>query len=600
MAARRVVSAFKALASNGSGSGPLCYIGALSYECSRHSCRRISTSPVFLAVSELTMPSLSPTMTMGNIAQWNIAEGEAFSAGDVIAEIETDKATMGWESQDDGVMAKILKPAGTKDIEVGTAVALTVEDESELALAQDHTPGSSANDPAPTVPVDSAQAIPASPPSSAFPAHQVWTMPALSPTMTQGNIAKWYKQVGDEVSAGDGLVEVETDKATMMWESVEEGYVAKILSPDGSQDISVGTPVVVIVEDEEMVPAFSSYTAADAGTGGASGGASNSSSAPEGAAKAAATATPAAASKPAADASSSQTAKQATPASGRKVSSPYARKLAHEAGIDISQIQGSGPGGRVTAADVEGAGASGARGAAATFDTLAEFTEEAVKQVQKVTAKRLLESKTTVPHYYLTYECQVDNLLLLRKQLNDHLKESSSKVSVNDFIIKASAAALRVVPDVNSSWQGDFIRRYHNVDVSVAVQTPAGLMVPVVRDADLKGLQSISEDVKLLASKAKEGKLAPHEYTGGTFTVSNLGMYGVNNFAAIINPPQAAILACGSAQPKVILGKDGNPMQVMVMNVTMSCDHRVVDGAIGAAWLQAFKKLIESPERLLL
>lgn len=262
----------------------------------------------------------------------------------------------------------------------------------------------------------------------------------------------------------------------------------------------MGTPVVVIVEDADMVPAFSSYTAADAGMGGASGGVNTSTKASDEAVTGI-PAAPATAGQRFEHAAVSQpSVMQVTSTAGRKLSSPYARRLAREVGIDISMLQGSGPAGRIISTDVDQAVATGGT-VVATGHSSAAFTEEAVKQVQKVTAKRLIESKTTVPHYYLTYECQVDKLLTLRKKLNEHLKDAGAKVSVNDFIIKASAAALRTVPDVNSSWHGDFIRRYHNVDVSVAVQTPAGLMVPVIRDADLKGLQAISEDVKLLASK---------------------------------------------------------------------------------------------------
>lgn len=260
--------------------------------------------------------------------------------------------------------------------------------------------------------------------------------------------------------------------------------------------LQVGTPVVVIVEDEEMVPAFSSYTAADAGSGGASSG----SPVPVEIQEPVMPAAPAASVVPATTPSQARYSAQSASASGRKNSSPYARKLAKEAGIDLGKVAGSGPRGRITAADVEQAVVAGGA-ATPTGGTYADFTEEAVKQVQKITARRLLESKTTVPHYYLTDECQVDRLMSLRKELNEHLKESGGKISVNDFIIKACASALRAVPDVNSSWHGEFIRRYSTVDISFAVQTTAGLMVPVVRDADLKGLQAISEDVKVLASQ---------------------------------------------------------------------------------------------------
>lgn len=447
--------------------------------------------------------------------------------------------------------------------------------------------------------------------------------------------------------------------------------------------------MVVIVEDEEMVPAFSSYTAADAGSGGISGAAATSTRTPAEAPRA----TPAA--PVAAPATQFGNSPSITATSGRKLSTPYARKLAQKVGIDISGIQGSGPSGRIVAVDVDQAVSAG--GSAVTSGhAFAEFTEEAIKQVQKVTAKRLLESKTMVPHYYLTYECQVDKLLSLRKQLNEHLEDSRVKLSVNDFMIKASAAALRAVPDVNSSWRGEHIRRYHNVDVSVAVQTPVGLMVPVVRDADLKGLQTISEDVKLLASKVRSWSECKYTLRScivyvcheplhllcmlvfyysflacqdvlrtscmcgdGWCLLNKIPRTGVEpsqfcrrrqascclkNILVVLSP--FPILACmgsaislplltlrrleslhvGMLHPRLSWARMVFPsrcvaamltvtkfyssthiccscngcLQVMVMNVTMSCDHRVVDGAVGASWLQAFKSLIENPERLLL
>lgn len=560
-------------------------------------------------------------MEQGNIAKWNIKEGQAFAAGDVLADIETDKATMAWESQDDGVMGKILKAEGSKDVPVGTVVALAVEDESELSQLDSYEvggggggSGGGGGDAAQTASGgDRAKASAGGQPSSAFPPHAVWQMPALSPTMAQGNIAKWYKQVGDEVAAGDVLVDVETDKATMAWESVEEGYVAKILVQDGAQDVAVGEPAVVIVEDAELVPAFASYTSADAGTGG--GGAP----APEPEAK------PEKADKPKkADKGSKAEAKDggagkgksagpgkgAAPAparradGGRIIASPYARKLAREAGVSLDGVRASGPDGRIIAADVQAAiesgGAAPQPGAAAATDDYMAYKDVPLNQIKRVTAKRLLESKTTVPHYYLAMECQVDALMALRRQLNDALAKSGGKVSVNDFMVKAAAAALKAVPEANASWHGDFIRVYENVDISVAVQTPHGLMVPVVRDADLKGLQSISTEVRELAGKAKENKLQPHEFTGGTFAISNLGMYGVKSFSAIINPPQACIMAVGGTDTKVVRDADGNYKEVNVITVTLSCDHRVIDGAVGATWLQAFKGYVEQPQTLLL
>mmetsp|Transcript_39018 Transcript_39018/g.98816 ORF Transcript_39018/g.98816 Transcript_39018/m.98816 type:complete len:240 (-) Transcript_39018:860-1579(-) len=236
----------------------------------------------------------------------------------------------------------------------------------------------------------------------------------------------------------------------------------------------------------------------------------------------------------------------------------------------------------------------------ADFGGLPPYEDIPVSQIKKITASRLLESKRTIPHYYLSVDCKVDNMMSLRSQLNKSLEAQGIKISVNDFVIKAAAAALMAVPEVNASWQGDFIRQYKSVDMSVAVQTDVGLMVPIVKDADRKGLAAISADVQRLAAKAKEGKLAPAEFMGGTFTISNLGMFGIKSFSAIINPPQACILAIGGADKKVMMGSDGQFKEETVVNVTLSCDHRVVDGAVGATWLKAFKGYIENPLTLML
>jgi pyruvate dehydrogenase E2 component (dihydrolipoamide acetyltransferase) len=299
---------------------------------------------------------------------------------------------------------------------------------------------------------------------------------------------------------------------------------------------------------------------------------------------------------------------KAASAAGRVVASPYAKKLAAEAGVSLQGASGSGPGGRIVAADVQHIIASGGSPSTAYAEpaspAMGAFTDIATSQIRQVIARRLLESKQQIPHYYLTVACRIDRMMDVRTALNATLAASSNgaaKLSVNDFIVKASALALRKVPEVNASWYGDFIRQYHSVDCSVAVQTPAGLMVPIVKDADHKGLASISAEVRQLAAKAKDGKLKPEEFMGGTFTISNLGMFGVHQFAAIVNPPQSAILAVGGAEKRVVPTAAGGGFEEgTFMTVTLSCDHRVVDGAVGAQWLQAFKGYIEDPASMLL
>jgi pyruvate dehydrogenase E2 component (dihydrolipoamide acetyltransferase) len=576
------------------------------------------------------MPSLSPTMTQGNIASWRKREGDSIAPGDVLAEVETDKATMEWEAQEEGWLAKIVMPAGSKDVPVGAVVAVVVEDEADVAAVRDgYAPGGGGGGggaAAATAPSSSSAPSAPSTSSSSFPPHEVLNMPALSPTMSAGSIVAWAKKVGDSVAPGDVLCEVETDKATIAWEAQEEGYVARILLADGAREVPVGSPAIVLVEDAASVPQFSAFTAADAGGGGGAAAAKPAASA---APPAAAAAKPAAAAPKAAPATPPKQAPARAAAAGgggaRVVASPYARRLAAEAGVSLAGAAGSGPGGRIVAEDVRQLVASGGgraaaapgpgAGAFAAFaddGTLAEqsWSDEAVNNIKRVTAARLLESKTTIPHYYLTMEVGMDALTALRAQVNDGLaaaaeggsggdkKSAAPKLSVNDFIVKAAALACKRVPEVNASWMGDFVRRYHRVDVNVAVMTPAGLMVPFVAGAEAKGVAAIGAEVRSLAAKAKAGALAPSEFMGGTFTVSNLGMYGIKQFAAIVNPPQAAILAVGAALPKVVRAGD-SWREAHVMLATLSCDHRVVDGAVGAEWLRAFKHYVENPLTML-
>ncbi|KAE9466737.1 hypothetical protein C3L33_01348, partial [Rhododendron williamsianum] len=453
-----------------------------------------------------------------------------------------------------------------------------------------------------------------------LPAHQEIGMPSLSPTMTeacnlfkllylhivcgflfsshatQGNIARWLKKEGDKVSPGEVLCEVETDKATVEMECMEEGYLAKIVRVDGEKEIKVGEVIAITVEDEEDIAKFKDYEPSKSGDAPAAKGPSDSAPPKEEKVE----------EPPIPPEPKATKATAASSAEDRLFASPLARKLAEDHKVPLSSIKGTGPDGRIVKADIEDYLASGEK-AAPKVDTAAaaslDYTDIPNSQIRKVTASRLLLSKQTIPHYYLTVDTRVDKLMELRSQLNS-LQEASGgkKISINDLVIKAAALALRKVPQCNSSWTNDYIRQYNNVNINVAVQTDNGLFVPVIKDADKKGLSKISDDVKLLAQKARENSLKPEDYEGGTFTVSNLGgPFGIKQFCAIINPPQAGILAVGSAEKRVIPGSGSEQYQfASFLSATLSCDHRVIDGAIGAEWLKAFKGYIENPESMLL
>ncbi|XP_023527700.1 dihydrolipoyllysine-residue acetyltransferase component 3 of pyruvate dehydrogenase complex, mitochondrial-like isoform X1 [Cucurbita pepo subsp. pepo] len=436
---------------------------------------------------------------------------------------------------------------------------------------------------------------------SGLPPHQEIGMPSLSPTMTEGNIARWLKKEGEKISPGEVLCEVETDKATVEMECMEDGYLAKIIRGDGEKEIKVGEVIAITVEDEEDVAKFKDYkpTSSNADAGAAAAKESSGPSPPKREVE-----------EPVRS-PESKTVKQSppAPAGDRIFASPLARKLAEENNVPLSSIKGTGPEGSIVKADIEDYMAS--RGKESTTSPKAkdaagaplDYSDLPHTQIRKITASRLLFSKQTIPHYYLTVDTCVDKLMDLRKQLNALQEASGGKrLSVNDLVIKAAALALRKVPQCNSSWTDNYIRQYHNVNINVAVQTDNGLFVPVIRDADKKGLSSISEEVKKLAQRARENSLKPEDYEGGTFTVSNLGgPFGIKQFCAIINPPQSGILAVGSAEKRVIPGSGAEEFKfASFMSVTLSCDHRVIDGAIGADWLKAFKGYIENPESMLL
>ncbi|OAY53174.1 dihydrolipoyllysine-residue acetyltransferase component 2 of pyruvate dehydrogenase complex, mitochondrial [Manihot esculenta] len=439
---------------------------------------------------------------------------------------------------------------------------------------------------------------------SGLPPHQEIGMPSLSPTMTEGNIARWLKKEGDKISPGEVLCEVETDKATVEMECMEEGFLAKIIKGDGSKEIKVGEVIAITVEDEEDIPKLKDYSPSASDGAPAAKGPSTSTEPPppkEEAVEETVSSPEPKTSKP-----------SATPSEGRIFASPLARKLAEDHNVPLSSIKGTGPDGHIVKADIEDYLAS--RGKESKVSATAprdkdttpaalDYVDIPHSQIRKVTASRLLLSKQTIPHYYLTVDTCVDKLMDLRSQLNSLQEASGGKrISVNDLVIKAAALALRKVPQCNSSWTDNYIRQYSNVNINVAVQTENGLYVPVVRDADKKGLSKIAEEVKRLAQKAKENSLKPEDYEGGTFTVTNLGgPFGIKQFCAIVNPPQSGILAIGSAEKRVIPGSGADEFKfASFMSVTLSCDHRVIDGAIGAEWLKAFKGYIENPESMLL
>lgn len=426
-------------------------------------------------------------------------------------------------------------------------------------------------------------------------------MPALSPTMTEGTLSKWMVKEGDEVSSGDIIAEIETDKATMELEAVDEGTIGKILVKEGTEGVEVNLPIGILLEEgEDEGDINDSYSASVAPP--------NSTTVEQTAEAPAAEVAPAKEAKPVPETKPAKVADV-----DRVFASPLARRIAANAGLDLGHLAGSGPNGRIVKADVEKAMSGGvvkcttgqAQGTAAVSSASSNvpdfgqaYSEEENSNVRKVISRRLLEAKQNIPHFYLTIECNIDELLALRKRLNGR-DGADYKISVNDFVIKASALAMRKVPMVNATWTDEAIRVYDNVDVAVAVATDGGLITPIIRNADQKCLAVLSNEMKELAGRARENKLKPEEFQGGGFSISNLGMYGIKEFSAIINPPQSAILAVGAGEQRPVV-KGGALAIGTVMSCTMSCDHRVVDGAVGAEFLAAFKPLIEDPLSLLL
>ena len=428
-------------------------------------------------------------------------------------------------------------------------------------------------------------------------------MPALSPTMTEGNIVGWMKKEGDTVSSGDLLCEIETDKATMEIEAVDDGTLGKIVTPDGMENVPVNAVIGVILEEGEDAAALDNWEIPEAVAVEAIEvqiPVAVSAGAPAPAAPAAAAVAPAPAPAPVA-------AAPAANPGGRIFASPLARRMAEQSGLNLASITGSGPKGRIVKVDIEAALAGGTAPAATAapapaavpLAAIGPYEDLQTSKMRKVIAQRLQEAKQTVPHFYLTIDCEIDALLKVRKELNG--RSDDYKLSVNDFVVRASALSLRKVPECNASWINDGIRQYSGVDISVAVAIDDGLVTPILRNADHKGLAALSEEMKELAgrARAKPMGLMPEEYQGGTFSISNLGMFGIKQFDAVINEPQGCILAVGAGEPRPVV-KNGEIVPATVMSCTLSCDHRVVDGATGALLLSAIKRLIEYPPAMLL
>jgi pyruvate dehydrogenase E2 component (dihydrolipoamide acetyltransferase) len=540
----------------------------------------------------ILMPRLSDTMTEGVIASWHKKIGEPVKKGDLLAEIETDKATMELESYQNGTLLHIGTPNGGK-LQVNDLLAIIGEKGEDItALVAQHSGGGTLAPAEPVAEKEAAAPIAAQVSGTetidAAAMEEVVLMPRLSDTMTEGVIAGWHKKVGDAVKKGDVLADIETDKATMELESYKDGILLYQGAAAGSV-IKVNDLLCIIGKETLDVAAIVAAV-----KGGASG--------------VTATSTPAPANATApASAVSTQPETNADHA-GRIFASPLAKKLAAEKGIDLAIIKGSGDNGRIIRNDVESftpaavqsstpAPVSSPASPAASVVTGKEsFEEMPVSQMRKVIAKRLSESLFTAPHFYLTMSVDMDAAVAARTRLNE---QSGVKISFNDMVVKATALALQQNPKVNSSWLGDKIRYNHHINIGVAVAVEDGLLVPVVRFANTKTLTQIGAEVKIFAQKAKDKKLQPSDWEGSTFTISNLGMFGIDQFTAIINPPDACILAVGGIS-QVPVVKNGQVIPGNVMKLTMSCDHRVVDGATGAAFLQTLKSLLEEPLRMLL
>jgi pyruvate dehydrogenase E2 component (dihydrolipoamide acetyltransferase) len=544
----------------------------------------------------ILMPRLSDTMTEGVIAAWHKQVGDSVKKGDLLAEIETDKATMELESYQEGVLLHIGTAAGGK-LQVNDLLAILGKAGEDIsALVAQHSGGATVSAAVPAA-VEVAAPVVTAPTNAGLDIstlEEVVLMPRLSDTMTEGVIAGWQKQVGDTVKKGDVLADIETDKATMELESYKDG-VLLYQGAKAGEKILVNDLLCIIGKPGQNI---TDIVAASKNLG---------TTAPVN--------VPAVAQTAAAAPATKATVAEVVVNEGRIFASPLAKKIASEKGIDLRFVKGSGDNGRITKTDIDSytpAAATSGTATATTTTTVApakaasapivsvpagevSFIDTPVSQMRKVIARRLSESLFTAPHFYLTMSIDMDAAVAARTKINEVAK---TKISFNDMVLKATALSLKQHPKVNSSWLGDTIRTNYHVNIGVAVAVEEGLLVPVVRFADGKSLSQIGAEVKDFAQKAKDKKLQPSDWEGSTFTISNLGMFGIEEFTAIINPPDACILAVGGIS-QVPVVKNGQVVPGNVMKVTLSCDHRVVDGATGAAFLQTLKSLLEEPLRML-
>jgi pyruvate dehydrogenase E2 component (dihydrolipoamide acetyltransferase) len=544
------------------------------------------------------MPKMSDTMTEGVVAKWHKKVGDTIKSGELMAEIETDKATMDYESFNSGTVLYLGVEEG-KAVAVNDVLAIVGNPgEDYKSLLESAGNGEKPAAEKKTSESKPAEGQPAAKPSEAQTATataidtsgikaEVVLMPKMSDTMTEGVVAAWHKKVGDTVKTNELLAEIETDKATMEYESYNAGTLLYIGVEAGNAVPVNGVLAIIGEKDADWKTLLKAHEAKASGAG------------------ATAPATPAKQDVPATSDAKPAEAEASHSSNGRIKASPLAKKLAKDKGYDLGKITGSGENGRITKVDVENykpaAQAAAAKGGPSPVSlpkVVGEesFEEVAVSQMRKTIAKRLSESKFTAPHFYLTMEINMDKAVEARKSINE---VSPVKISFNDMVIKAVAAALRQHPDVNVSYLGDKMRKNHHIHIGVAVAVKDGLLVPVIRFADNKSLSHIATEVKELAQKAHDKKLQPSEWEGSTFTVSNLGMFGIEEFTAIINTPDACIMAVGGIKETAIV-KNGQLVPGNVMKVTLSCDHRAVDGAVGAAFLKTFKGLLEDPVRILI
>ena len=545
----------------------------------------------------IRMPKMSDTMEEGVIASWQVKVGDQVSSGDILAEVETDKATMELESYEDGVLLHIGIEEGESVPVDGVIAILGKKGEDISSLLKELENGGGSNE-APAAAKDPEEKSEAPKEKKSVDTSSIKAtiirMPKMSDTMQEGTIAAWHKKEGDKVESGELLAEVETDKATMELESYEDGVLLHIGVGEGE---SVAVDGVLAVIGEKGAD-WKTLLEAEAQGGNDKEAAEE---APKAEAKEAAPkATPASSSSKSSESQSSTT-------DSRVKASPLAKKMAEEAGYNLADIQGSGPDGRIVKKDVENftpstsSAKASVEGEATQAIALPQivgeerYEDKKVSQMRKTIAKRLSESKFTAPHFYLTMEIDMDKAIAARKSLNEL---SPVKISFNDIVLKAAAMAIRQHPGVNVSWLGDTMRYNQHINIGVAVAVPEGLLVPVVRFADSKTLSHISAEVKDLGAKAKNKQLQPKDWEGSTFTISNLGMFGIEEFTAIVNPPDACIMAVGGIKETPVV-RNGQIVPGNVMKVTLSCDHRAVDGAVGAAFLQTFKQLMEDPIRML-